>query len=244
MYQLTISLNSKYTDWLCPVKNTIAESSIAEQSVCIYSEENGVFYISIGAEPHCRQKIIGELKECLAKIYLTVVKKEYITNKLRLGYSSDISQLLIISTLVAFDRENEERTLLDDLDIKSKFSMDGFFHFRMSELKSRWDDVCRLASDNAKYLSSDNTVNELLKFLLSAVNPKVSKAEVFQNGNKFRVSVFNPEFAGESEFDNFEQLMLYMIDAAPLKTVLRGNFDNRSYYERLSFVFDAAENIL
>ena len=244
MFQLTIRVDTQRADWFNIFKSCLTEQKLADYAVVVSAERNNTILVSIGGEQQNKRKIIETVKEILTKVYLTVVKKEYIERRLKLMRIDNLSKFLIINTLVAFDRENEEKILGEELELGGCFSMDGYFNFRMRELKGRWADICRLASDNSEYLANDDTVNELLKFLISAVNPKVNKAEISQYGNEFEVTEHNYGNTRKRMFDSFEQLMLYMIDVAPQKTVIKGRLSDNSLQKRLVSIFDIVENIL
>lgn len=246
MFQLTITVNLYNDEMLDSLNACIIDNKLTENNVCASTVVGSNVFISIGGERHDRQKIIDTLKDNLVKIYLTVVKKKYIERHLKLMHTNDVSKMLITNMLVAFDRENEDNLLRREIDLKSRFSIDGFFNFRMKELKQRWTDVCKLATDNAEYLSDDSTVNELLKFLMCAVQPKISAAEISENGDCFEVTAYDLGQGIENRhvfYDN-EQLMLYLIDAAPAKILLKGRFNNKFIYDKITSIFDGAENIL
>ena len=242
MFQLTISVNSSNTAVCSAFIKNIIYSKVTDYSVCINSQMSGMVYVCFGAEQRNKNKIISTVKECLVKVYLTVIKKEYMEKHLRIFHASKVSQLLLLNTLVAFDRVSEDSLLRDELELGTNFNIDGFFNFRMTELKNRWRDVCKLASEHSEYLSSEDTVNELLKFLITAVNSKVSKAEIRQDGNSIEVVEYASETPQLITFDDYEQLMLYLIDTAPKKIIIKGYLKNKYYRERISHIFDAVEN--
>lgn len=243
MFQITLSIDTKYSGWLKALDECFQSKSAPKNFIHICSERDGILYSAIGCDGTEKRKIVDFVRDSLIKIYLTVVKREYIERYLDIRYTSQMSKRLIACTLVAFDRENEERQLRNDITLQSNFSIDGFYHFRMCEMKNRWRDGCSLASENAGYLSDEETVNELLKFLLCSINSKIGTAEILSNGGRFIVAA-GSEVDGCFEFDNFEQLMLFLIDAAPRKIVIRGEFAEAAQRRRISYIFGANTNFL
>ena len=60
-----------------------------------------------------------------------------------------------------------------------------------------------------------------------------------QQDNRYNVSGHLPESEFEYNILDTEQLLLYLIDIAPLELRIRGTFTDRQLYNRLVRIFDA-----
>ncbi len=178
------------------------------------------------------------MRDSFIDMYATVVKYDYLKSVTRLPLERN-SYNLLLHTLVAFDRENERELIQDALSLCNGMALDGIFYFRLRELKARWDEIGALASDNAAYLIDEDTLNELIRFLISAVSPKVMRLDICQHDEEYNVSGRLPESEFEYNIMDTEQLLLYLIDIAPLELRLNGNFTDQHLYDRLIRIFDA-----
>ena len=86
------------------------------------------------------------------------------------------------------------------------------------------------------------TFNELLKFLISAVNPKIMLLKIQQQGESFLLKgdVASGDFRALAK--DARQLMYYLIDLAPLELTIEGDIEDKSLKERLVNIFDAKHN--
>ena len=194
--------------------------------------------ISAACENSHRSEAMDIIKKTLTEMYLTVCKYEYLENLLKIPLLSEHSYKILIHTLVAFDREAESEIIESNLLINDYLALDGFFYFRLSELKKRWDEIAQLASNNSLYLNHEETLNELLKFLMSAVTPKIQKLSVFAAQDYFNVSGHYKSSHFEFKILDPEQLMIYLINVAPMELILEGDFMDNKLYKRIVSIFD------
>lgn len=238
MFQLGFSIANEHLNWFRTVEDVFGIR--IKKAGGIYAEVSraGRTLVSVACESCNKSQILAEIKTCLTDMYATVVKYDYLRNAIKLPLDVN-SYNLLIHTLVAFDRENE-REIIDGAFVPSDdMSLDGIFYFRLRELSNRWDEISALAKDNAPYLIDEDTLNELIRFLISAVNPKIMRLDISQNENNYNVSGQLPESEFEYNIIGTEQLLLYLIDIAPLELHLNGNFTDKRLYERLIRIFDA-----
>ena len=146
---------------------------------------------------------------------------------------------LLLRTLVAFDRENEHKLLNKLVKIEDGMTIDGVFNFKMGELKERWLEICKLTKSNGAYLYDNATYNELLRFLISAVDPKINKLTVYETDGKYRLTGALKKGVLDLNAGDSMELMYYLIDLAPLELIIDGGITNRELSDRLIGIFDA-----
>ena len=146
---------------------------------------------------------------------------------------------LLLHTLVAFDRECERELLFSIVKVTQTISLDGLFDFRLSELKKRWDEIRALIVSNASFLHDELTLNELLRFLVSAIDPKIMKLELKQQGDEFLLTGVHNNSEFKLVTKGGDNLMLYLIDLAPIELEICGELFDNKLYCRLVEVFDA-----
>jgi hypothetical protein len=194
--------------------------------------------VSVACENERKECVADAVFGCVAEMYLTSAKLDYLSAALSLPAMSRDSYKILLHTLVAFDRDAEKEIIWRTLRITDNFALDGFFNFRLAELKKRWNDVAALATNNSAYLNDDATLNELLKFLLGAVSPKIMRLDVSKLDGQYSVKGRYLESPFEYRAATQEQLMIYIINIAPVELTLRGGICDDKLIERLAYIFD------
>lgn len=238
MFQLTVSVDNSKADWLYSVEDIIKNKLNGCFAVSALSQSGRRLYCGFGCESQNRTQMLAAIKECLVEMYAVVTKFDFIKQNLSIGLPQ-LSYEILLHTLVAFDRENEHKMLRRILQVEDGMALDGVFNFKLGELKSRWLEICSLTKSNGAYLYDDETYNELLRFLISAVNPKINKLTVCEDDGKYRLTGALKNSTLDLKAGDGTELMYYLIDLAPLELVIDGRITNREISRRLVGIFDA-----
>ena len=238
MFQFGFGVDSAHAKWFDTIEEVFTIKVKNKGGVCAAVQNPYGTFVSVACESPQKSDVLHEIRECLADMYATVVKHDYLRRSIRLPLNRP-SYNLLLHTLVAFDRENEREIIQNNLPICNGMSLDGIFHFRLRELQTRWNEIARLATENAPYLSDEDTLNELIRFLIGAISPKIMRLEVSQQDNRYNVYGRLPESEFEFNIIGTEQLLLYLIDIAPLELKLNGPFTDKRLCDRLVRIFDA-----
>ena len=238
MYQFNMSLDAKWASWFSQIEKVLAIQLKALSGVVASTTNGNRLEVSIACENANKLEAKRILKNTLTEMYLTICKFEYLDNALNLPHLSDTSRILLLHTLVAFDKEAEQEIVEKALVIKDYLALDGFFNFKLGELKDRWDDIAQLASSNARFLHVEETLNELLKFLMSAITPKIQKLCISVLADHFNVKGKYKNSNFEFRIPSAEQLMIYLINVAPIELTLEGDFSDEALYNRIISIFD------
>ena len=238
MYQITISVDYNRADWLYSVDDVIRNKLQSCYAVSALRTSGKRLYCSFGCESESCAQMRDTIKAGLVEMFGVVGKYDFIKRNLSLGLSKTNYDLLI-HTLVAFDRENEHKLLNKVIRIEDNMTLDGIFNFKLCELKERWIEICNLTRNNGAYLYDDETYIELLRFLISAVNPKVNKLTVREENGVYSLSGSLKNSVINIDAHTSAELMYYLIDLAPLELVIDGGISNRELSKRLIGIFDA-----
>lgn len=237
MYQINFSVDKSKSHWYKDTEKLFSKRIRSSGGIVAATENGGRLDISVACENKDRQRIISTIREHIADMFLTTVKLEYLQAVLVLPGLKDDAYKLLLHTLAAFDRETERDIVYCALNFGDNVALDGIFYFRLAELKRRWDDIAELAVNNAVYLHNDETLNALLRFLISAISPKISRIEVVKQNGGYKIK---GDGGGRFEYrvHSSEQLMLYLINIAPTQLTLCGSFENDNIVDRLTAIFD------
>ncbi|MCL2599261.1 MAG: hypothetical protein FWD76_05070 [Firmicutes bacterium] len=172
--------------------------------------------------------------EYLIESYLGNTKKEYIKKSIKV--KTEYYDILI-GILTSFDRESEEKILRKILTVGENFSYDGYFYFRLQQLQDRWSEICTLAKENAFFFSNTDTLLELIRFLMSTIKPKIEKV-VVTKGAQSTFAITNNDDTLIASSDDPDELLLHLIDIAPLEINLVGDILPKEQTKLLSNIFE------
>lgn len=239
MYQFNMSIDKAKSHWFENAEKLFGRKIKASGGITAAKECDGRLNVSVACENENKQKTVVAIRESIAEIFLTTVKLDYLNSALNMPLLKSDAYKILLHTLVAFDRDTEKEIIYSALNLGDNLALDGFFNFKLVELRKRWDDIAELAVNNSAYLKSDETLNELLKFLMSAISPKVTKLEIVKRNGYYSVKGnSNGDF--EYRICSPEQLMVYLINIAPMELTLRGSFENDEIFDRLIGIFDVS----
>ncbi|MDR3021946.1 MAG: hypothetical protein LBU60_04675 [Clostridiales bacterium] len=232
MYQVSVSISKQNENWLLP-----QEKLVAAVASCggVYAGDTKYdrVYFNFACKLSSSCELKKAIKDYMSELYLTKAKKEYMRKNIKIKV--EIFDILL-SILVGFDRESEKELLDKILVIEDDFSIDGYFNFRLTELKTRWDEICSLARENAFFLSNRETMYELLRFLMSTIKPQVERITVKQKEDRF--VVLATDDIAIARFDTAEELMLYFIETAPLEIRIIGDILPAEQRRILNCIFE------
>jgi hypothetical protein len=134
----------------------------------------------------CETDNPGAIADAVADIIITDCKAFYINERIRLPIKDAISRFAFTSALLAFDRDTDKIIVKTILKMSKSFNLDSFYDFKIDILKTRWDEVCLLANDNACYLACQKTFLELLRFLISNIDCEVDDT-MFMHIKEFNI---------------------------------------------------------
>lgn len=239
MYQINMSINEANEHWFRTIEQVLTKKLKQFNGIVATNFSFNRLNISFACENENKINVCAVIKECLMEMYSKVCKLEYMKKHLKLPMMNNASYLVLLHTLVAFDRETENELLNQEFELKNNMALDGFYNFRLKELRSRWNEICLMAADNAYYLNCEDTLNELLRFLISAVNPKMQKLEITQYKDEYKIYAKLENGNFEIKASDSQQLMVYLIDIAPLELVINGKLSDARLLKQLTNIFDA-----
>ena len=196
---------------------------------------------AIGITCGLREKaqVVKLIKEFLGEIYCLDLKRKYLLDRLHLPMLQNLSKEILIRTLIVFDRERDAELVSESVRLESEFSIDGFYYFRLKELNERWSEIAKLTEDNVALLYDESALNLLLKFLLSAVAPKSETVRILEKNGRYIMKVSDAPLAGKSLSSG--ELMLELIDIAPMEIVFENKITDGKLLLRLSNIFDVKD---
>jgi len=233
MHQLSLSISQSKSHWLVSNKKLLEN---LKQFDAVFAQKvaaDRVVYC-FACQDEYKEILELEILEYIVESYLSNVKKEYIKKSIKVN--TEYYDILI-SILTGFDRESEEKLLRKSIVLTDEFSIDGYFYFRLQDVVERWSEICALAKENAFFFTNKETLLELIRFLMSTIKPKIDKVVVSKGDNSV-FDIINHEKKVIASFDDPDELLLHLIDIAPLEINLVGDILPIEQTRLLSNIFE------
>lgn len=248
MWEFSINLSDKNID--ASRKIYLALKDFCKEYgglVTTYERCNNIS-ILISAEK-CDEKrfkhfIINQISEIICDDF----KLKYLKEALTLPNLDDISKNAFMQALLSFDREADKYIVQKSLNLENSVDVEAFYHFKLTALKQKWKELVQIANDNKAYLSSNETLVELLKFLVDNLEMKNETVNLMQEEE--RVLFYDSDFNllkenSLKEKDIDSTIISNLIALAPkYVNIYSGENFNNNLIKLLKQIFDKRINFL
>ncbi|MDY3659258.1 MAG: sporulation protein YtxC [Eubacteriales bacterium] len=154
--------------------------------VTSYSEHNKIFVV-VGCDEIEKPRLNFILGDIISDAISTFYKMEYIDENLRVPISNVVNISAFKKALVAFDRETDKYIITRVLKFEREVNLDALYNFRLKSLRSKWQEIIKLANDNASYLLCNDTFVDLLKFLIDNIEISRGLVNVVKEEERYKL---------------------------------------------------------
>lgn len=147
-------------------------------------ERCGHISILISVDACDEARIKHFISNIISDIICEDFKLIYLTENLSLPNLDEMSRNAFMQALVSFDKEADKYIVQHALELESSIDIEAFYHFKLTSLKEKWKELVQIANDNKAYLSSNETLVELLRFLVDNLEVKNDTINLLQDNGK------------------------------------------------------------
>ena len=175
-------------------------------------------------------------------------KLSYLEEHLNLPNLDEISKRAFIQALLSFDKESDKYIIESFLHLEKSIDIETFFYFKLAPLREKWKELVQIANDNKAYLSSNETLVELLKFLVDNLELKNDIINLTQKNGKVMFFDINFNLLKQNDLDEKDidsTIISNLIALAPKSVNIysSGNF-NGNLIKLLKQIFDKRINFM
>jgi hypothetical protein len=185
MYEINVSIGADKAEALRILKDKLAPYVAQADGVMVMDASGGRSTISLACEEEKKSVLTCGLTESVADLIINRFKSDYLIENSRLPMSNVVNYNAFLKALVAFDREFDRELVLRKLFLSQDLMLDGFYNFRLRELRNRWQEVVALANDNSGYLTFHETFLELLKFIVGTIDESIDEVHIDGAADKY-----------------------------------------------------------
>ncbi|MCL2555563.1 MAG: hypothetical protein FWE03_00900 [Firmicutes bacterium] len=221
MYQVSLSAGAEYSSWLYALEKKL-RNKLNESALIVTRNEPKRVYIAIACENQAKRKISKEIFESLLDVFASLSKQHYYLENLHLPLLCEEKYNILLAALIEFDSISDRSLIKESFVLENGLSIDGIYNFAFKKVKSRWQEIGDLTKENASFLSDNEIFFELIKYLFSAICPKIEKALCLFDGKKYLLYEPN-NTCPIAEANNEEELFCTLIKTAPIYLELSGD---------------------
>lgn len=195
MWEFSIGVDSENVK-VCKFLYKSLKKFVEEAGGVITSyDEAGRAYVVIACEDMERPRLEYYVKAYITEAICSYFKSDFISQNLTMP--SKAFSTAFKSALLNFDKETDRYIIGKALTLEKNLLLESFFNFKLQSLKAKWTELVKIVGDNAVYLLNEETLIELLRFL-------VDNLEILQD------SVNIVEEDGEPKLldENFKEIVL------------------------------------
>lgn len=140
--------------------------------------------LAVESEKHAEELILCEVQSLAAEILVVGYKYEYFCQKINPQGLTEGERELLLSALISADELEDARYVRRKFQGKKEFAIDGIFHFLLSPLREKWDEI-------VGYIPSVFVRGELVDFVTFLIGEKRPKT-CYVDGKSVCDSTFRP----------------------------------------------------
>ena len=211
-------------------------------------ERCGNISILVSAEKCDENRYKHFLINLISEIICEDFKLKYLEENLSLPNLDEISQKAFMQALLSFDKETDKYIVQKYLELDNSIDVEAFYFFKLLPLKEKWKELVQIANDNKTYLSSNETLVELLKFLVDNLELKNESISLIQKDGKIGFYDINFNLLKENDLkekDIDSTIISNLIAFAPkYVNIYCGDNFNNNLIRLLKQIFDKRINFL
>lgn len=200
----------------------IKDISIARSGDCNRQE------LCLAGRKDLSAKVIKYVGDLICEIITSDFKYDFLAKYAHVNIKDPLYHTALMAALVAFDREYDKEYVQRELELNDVFMIDGFFSFRLTELRKRWKEICDLANSNVFYLTFADTFVELMRFLCGTIAPSIRHVRLAHNEGRYILTDDNGDkvysmLSEYSDIYNEKDLIVSLIMLSPEIIELSGD---------------------
>lgn len=240
MFEFSIALSEQKADSAKKLYKEIKSTASSFGAVVTSYSENGKIFIVVACGEIEKPRISFFICDAIADIITTDFKLDYINKNLHLPIHNQLNLDALKKALVVFDRETDRYIVTHNLKLNDKFFIESFYEFRLRQLRSKWQELIKLANENANYLLCNDTFIDLLKFLIENIEISTGCINVVKENDSYKICDENfNEIEQEQDKENNEAFLITsIINLSPKRiNIYCDDSENSSALTLLSQIF-------
>ena len=187
MFEFSIIIDENRAEEARHICREMKKNSNDFGAVITSYSENEKIYIIIGCSEIEKPRMKFFISDAIADTISIFYKLNYIEKTLKLHISEEIYLNAFKKALIAFDRETDKYIITHNLKIDKSVYIDSFYVFKLKQLRNKWQEIIKLANDNAGYLLCSDIFVDLLRFLIENIQISNNLVNIIKDEGIFKI---------------------------------------------------------
>lgn len=183
MYEQTVNIEKNNSYLLNYIKSQLEPTLNQIDGISTELDDEFRSYYTFACSDTYRFQASRAISSAVCEALSLGYKNLYVRKLLNIGYNN-FYQNVLVNTICKFDSEYDKQFISRIISDSSTICLDGYYNFKMSQVKRKWQEISKLVCDNSFLLTDNELIIELLQYLLESLTSRESEMSVsLQNGD-------------------------------------------------------------
>jgi len=184
MYEQTLNVEKNNSHLLTYIKGQMEPTLHQIDGISTEIDDNYRSYYTMACSDTYRFQISRAITSAVCEALSLGYKNVYVRQLLDVDYDN-FYQNVLVNTICIFDSEYDKQFISRIMSDSATVCLDGYYNFKMSQVKRKWQDISKLVSDNDFILTDNELIIEFLQYLLESMNTKEQTLSVSLDADNF-----------------------------------------------------------
>lgn len=171
MYEQTVNIEKNNAHLLDYIKSQIEPTLNQIDGISTELDDEYRSYYTLACSDTYRFQVNRALNSAVCEALSLGYKNIYVRHLLNVGYDN-FYQNVLVNTICKFDSEYDKQFISRIIGDSSTVCLDGYYNFKMSQVKRKWQEISKLVCDNNFLLYDNELIIELLQYLLESLTSR------------------------------------------------------------------------
>ena len=177
MYEVTVSVPIGQNHLLEAISNNISAYLAQVDGTKATLKRKSRSYLCLACSDTFRHQMQHILQDDVANTLCLGYKNIFFRHLIDFD-SPNFYQNVLIDTMCAFDHKYDAHQLATIVDVTNNIYLDGYYNFRMGNMKRRWKNLVDMVLENDYVLQDNQLILEFLQYLLQSVDNKTQQLSI------------------------------------------------------------------
>ncbi len=221
MFELTISTalaDSEYiSNFYNKFKGEIKRNSCLIEKINYFNRS----YVTFAIKKELKDYFIAKILDEIVYIIIDRYKTKFFEERLNAENQNVLFQSFLKSISI-FDGDIDKECIVKNIEFSGQILIDSLYHFRLQELKSRWQKTIDMILLNGIHKQNSSMI-DIMKYLTTMSENTVQNAEVEIIDKNLKIKFFEKIKNYKNDFSGLSNFLTEMIELNPARIIIKNS---------------------
>lgn len=234
MWEFCLYFEKEQLEYILTLKKHLKRFFKKNRGVVVVFEDECKMLIGLEGNERIFVEIYRYIYNYIINIIYTYYKRKTLNELTGEVFNNEIFEFIIKESLFCFDEEYDKNIIGQVLTLNESLNIEGFYNFKLVELKDKWQHLIELIKNNYQILNSYVVNLDLTRYLLSELDNKIEKVCLYQDGKKYFLKTVDNENLkfkkiNYSKKQNFKDMLKSLITLSPKNIILCSEMKDKDF---------------